>query len=240
MSSLWSLLCSLGVPFSWEYPGSQGIGCNVVSPNDTTNFLAFLQELRAHPMGKRLILTAAVSIFPWVGPSGSRLVDVSGFAKVLDWIAIMNYDVWGSWSTAVGPNAPLNDTCASPANQQGSAVSGVAAWSAAGMPPSQIVLGVPTYGHSFSVAPVNATASNGVLNAYPAFNASDQPAGDKWDAPAGTVDQCGNRSSQPAGVFDFWGLIDGGFLLANGTVAPGIDYRFDACSQTVGISMHVF
>lgn len=35
------------------------------------------------------------------------------------------------------------------------------------------------------------------------------------------------------GIFNFWGLIDGGFLTANGTAAAGIDYRFDSCSQTV-------
>ena len=55
--------------------------------------------------------------------------------------------------------------------------------------------------------------------------------GDKWDSAPG-VDECGNFEPQ-GGLFDFWGLIDGGFLLANGSVAPGIDYRFDTCSQTV-------
>lgn len=86
-----------GIDFDWEYPGSQGIGCNVVTPQDTTNFLEFLQELRQDPVGKNLILTAATSIFPWKDASGAQLKDVSGFAKTLDWIAIMNYDVWGSW-----------------------------------------------------------------------------------------------------------------------------------------------
>lgn len=144
----------------------------------------------------------------------------------------MNYDIWGSWSSAVGPNAPLNDTCASPANQQGSAVSGVAQWSAAGMPANQIVLGVASYGHSFFVDKSAAITSSGKMNAYPAFDASKQPTGDKWDDGAGT-DECGNVSG-PGGNFDFWGLIDAGFLTSNGTAASGIDYRFDTCSQTVG------
>ena len=63
----------------------------------------------------------------------------------------MNYDVWGSWSPTVGPNAPLDDSCADPANQQGSAVSAVKAWSTAGFPHNQIILGVAAYGHSFFV-----------------------------------------------------------------------------------------
>ena len=228
----------LTAPTSWEYPGNQGIGCNAINANDTTNFLLFLQELRKDSVGKNLILTAATSIFPWLGPSGDRLTDVSGFAKALDWIAIMNYDIWGSWSSAVGPNSPLNDTCASPDNQQGSAVSGVAQWHAAGIPLNQIVLGVASYGHSFSVSKSAAIASNGQINAYPAFDASNQPIGDKWDDPAG-VDECG-AATGPGGNFDFWGLIDGGFLMENGTVAPGIDYRFDTCSQTVSVVSNIY
>lgn len=227
---------------SWEYPNHQGIGCNAISPNDTSNLLAFLQELRQTPVGKKLILSAAVSLTPFAGADGTPSADISGFAKVLDFIEVMDYDVWGSWSTAVGPNAPLNDTCApSPAGQQGSAVSAVKAWTAAGMPASQIVLGVPSYGHSFSVAPSDAFGTNSTnttasqdqtpaLVAYPAFNASNQPVGDAWDgAPA--VDVCGILEGQ-GGVFDFWGLIAGGFLTADGSVAPGIASRFDTCSQT--------
>ncbi|KAH0828077.1 hypothetical protein J3R83DRAFT_3733 [Lanmaoa asiatica] len=76
----------------------------------------------------------------------------------------MNYDVWGSWSSAVGPNSPLNDTCASPADQVGSAVSAVKAWTAAGVPVDQIVLGVASYGHSFSVPPYDALAGNNLLH----------------------------------------------------------------------------
>ena len=45
---------------SWEFPGKQSIGCNVVSPSDTANYLLFLQELRKDPIGAQLILTAAV------------------------------------------------------------------------------------------------------------------------------------------------------------------------------------
>lgn len=103
------------------------------------------------------------------------------------------YDIWGSWSTAVGPNAPLNDTCAQTENQQGSAVSAVSAWSDAGMPLEKIVLGVASYGHSFSVNKSSAfePGSTTQLAAYPAFNASDFPLGDSWDNAATVLDACG-------------------------------------------------
>jgi len=215
-----------GVDFDWEYPGNQGIGCNVVSSNDTSNFLSFLQALRADPVGSNITITASTPLTPWVGAT-----NVSDFADVLDWINVMNYDVWGSWDTTVGPNAPLNDTCAPAADQSGSAVSAVAKWTEAGMPSHQIVLGVASYGHSFLVESTAAFTSDGTaLAPYPAFNANEQPLGDAWDSENST-DVCGVTSG-PSGVFDFWGLIDGGFLFQNGSVAQGIDYRYDECSQT--------
>ncbi|KAF9232669.1 glycoside hydrolase family 18 protein [Melanogaster broomeanus] len=221
-----------GINFDWEYPNSQGVGCNTISVNDTQNFLSFLQELRKDPVGARLTLSAATSIVPFTDGTGSPLTDVSAFAAVFDYIAIMDYDVWGPWSSAVGPNAPLNDTCAAPANQVGSAVSAVKIWTAAGMPADKIVLGVASYGHSFSVSPSNAfvDASKTELAAYPAFNASNQPLGDAWDD-TGSVDVCGVYEG-PGGTFDFWGLVDGGFLTSEAEVASGIYYRYDACSQT--------
>ena len=71
---------------SWEYPAKQGIGCNIVSPNDTANFLLFLQTLRAQDGAQNMRITAAVSIVPFVGPDGTPLKDVSGFGKVLDYL----------------------------------------------------------------------------------------------------------------------------------------------------------
>ena len=145
----------------------------------------------------------------------------------------MDYDIWGSWSPAVGPNAPLNDACAPPADQQGSAVSAVKAWTAAGMPVHKIVLGVPSYGHSFSV-PLSDAFVNGSkieLAPYPKFNASNQPLGDVWDD-TGSVDPCGVYHG-PGGTFNLWGLVAGGFLDNGGNPVSGIYYRYDSCSQTV-------
>ena len=146
----------------------------------------------------------------------------------------MNYDVWGSWTpSGVGPNAPLNDTCAPSSEQEGSAVRAVEAWTAAGFPASQIVLGVASYGHSFSVAQSAALdPTTAEMEPYPAFDASNQPHGDSWDADAG-VDQCGNPSPGGfSGIFNFNGLIERGILDQNGTAASGFGFRFDSCSQT--------
>ncbi|KAF9057902.1 endochitinase [Panaeolus papilionaceus] len=221
-----------GLDFDWEYPGNQGIGCNAISPSDTQNFLLFLQELRKNAVGSKLLLSAATATVPFFGSNGSPLSDVSGFSKVLDWIAIMNYDLWGSWSAAVGPNAPLNDTCAASANQAGSAVSAVSKWNKAGIPLSQLVLGVAGYGHSFRVRKANAFAKGSTtqLMPYPKFDPSDPPVGDSWDDAAG-VDVCGNASG-PGGNINYWGMISLGYLNTDGSPKQGISFVFDTCSQT--------
>ncbi|KAF9503024.1 glycoside hydrolase family 18 protein [Hydnum rufescens UP504] len=224
-----------GVDFDWEYPNSQGIGCNTVNSKDTANFLELLKELRASSLPKKAVLSAATAIVPFLNLSGTPSSDVSQFAKYLDYIEVMNYDVWGSWSQTAGPNAPLNDSCvAKPDQAVGSAVSAVAAWTKAGIPAHQIVLGVAAYGHSFAVKKADALGSGKtLLTSFPPFNASAQPSGDKWDDAAGP-DICGNDQPK-GGIFNFWGLVDGGFLTKTGAVAPGIKYRFDSCSQTPSV-----
>ncbi|KAH8997040.1 chitinase [Lactarius hatsudake] len=220
-----------GIEFDWEYPNRQGIGCNTISTNDSANFLSFLQTLRGQDGARDLTISAAVSIKPFVGSDGNPLTDVSEFAKVLNYIEVMNYDIWGPWSDSVGPNAPLNDSCAPSSDQEGSAISAVKAWSTAGFPANQIILGVASYGHSFHVSNDSAVDASGNIQLYASFNKSQRPAGDKWDDTADGVDVCGNPKVT-GGIFDFWGLIDGGFLTTNGTAASGVDYTFDNCSQT--------
>ncbi|KAJ7167548.1 glycoside hydrolase family 18 protein [Mycena filopes] len=197
-----------GLDFDWEAPNNQGIGCNIVGPNDTANFLAFIQELRKDPVGSKLKLVRRNGHHPILR---SR-------CKVLDWVAIMAYDINGTrGGKNVGPNAP---------------------WHKAGMPLEQIVVGVASYGHSFRVAKADAfnksDPSGAGLALNPPFNATSYPMGDTWDDvidPTSNTDECGNVENQ-SGVIDFWGLIDQGYLNTDGTQKSGVPYLFNDCTQT--------
>jgi len=217
-----------GVEFDWEYPGStNGLSCNTESPQDTANFLLMLQELKQQL--PNVSLSAAVPVKPWNDASGTSSTDLTSFAQVLDYIEIMNYDVFGdTFSKVVGPNSPLNDSCAPAAQQTGSASSAVKLWTAAGFSAKQLVLGVPSYGHGYSIS-LAAAVLNNTLASYPSFNTNSFVLGDSWDA-AGP-DACG-ISQPPSGDFNFWGLISGGYLTENGTVASGMTGIYDECSQT--------
>lgn len=160
-----------GIDIDWEYPAQQGNEGNVVNPNDSARFLSFLQLLRsALPPGAKI--TAAVMTVPFADPQGNPMGDVSAFAKVLDWVLLMNYDAWGcksflkirhvhpflidsvhhcillfAASPNPGPNAPLNDACRNSTQPAANAQAAVKAWTSAGFPASQLVLGVPSYGY---------------------------------------------------------------------------------------------
>lgn len=220
-----------GLDFDFEYPNRQGLGCNAISDNDTSNFLLFLQELRAQPGAADLHFSAAASLFPWNDATGERSTDVSGFADVLDYVMIMAYDLYGMWAANAGPNAPLDSACDA-RNDQGSAKMGVDAWLAAGMPADKVVLGIAAYGHGFRVNETAALGNGTELNMYPAFNGSDRFQGSSWDNdPA--IDECGNASPH-TGTYPFWSMItEAGFLDESGEPLEGMVTGYDECSQTV-------
>ncbi|EJF63602.1 glycoside hydrolase family 18 protein [Dichomitus squalens LYAD-421 SS1] len=223
-----------GVEFDWEFPNKQGVGCNTIDKDDAANFLLMLQEFRQNPATSSYILSAAVSDKPFLNATGQPMEDMSEFAKVLDYVTIMNYDVWGSVDGILGPNAPLNDSCAPPQYQHGSAESAVDTWTKAGFPADKLVLGVPAYGHSAAVLPNNAY-NNSELSIYPLiYNNASQVPGDSWDGKSGT-DLCGVPWDY-SGVWYWTNLADesltSSFINANGTPRDGIDYLWDDCSQT--------
>lgn len=218
---------------SWEFPGIQGIGCNTVNPNDTSNFLAFLQQLRNSSIGHGLILSAATGITPWVDSSGVASKNLSEFSKVLDMITIMDYDIRSNPTFGAGPSSPLNDSCAPMSARFGSAVSAVDAWAAAGIPKNQILLGVPAYGHSYVVPPTQISSPNVTHLSYPPFDLSLEQVGDSWSGNGG-LDVCGDVKG-PDGTYTYWGLMQQNFLNTNGSVKDGIEYRFDGCSMTVRV-----
>ncbi|CAE6412290.1 unnamed protein product [Rhizoctonia solani] len=218
-----------GIDIDWEYPGVQGAGNNQVSPQDSTHFLTFLQLLRSQ-LPESAKLTAATQVTPFAGPDGRPLADVSEFARVLDWILIMNYDIWGS-SPTPGPNAPLRDGCHNSTQPYASASASVAAWTAAGFPPHQVTLGLPSYGYVQT-----SNARQLIQRSRTAKLDNLRVRRDDRVTGAGSVRVQGEGEGDDSGQIQFKQLVKTGALKVNSNGnyvgAGGFNRMWDVCSST--------
>ncbi|KAG1474658.1 hypothetical protein G6F56_000221 [Rhizopus delemar] len=144
-----------GLNIDWEYPNDlQGISCNQKDPQDTSNFLAFIQLLRQmldekYPQEHKLI-TSAVSTYTFKDEQRNSIKRLDeGWSKYMDAFYIMAYDMTGVFSKDSSANAPLSE------NLQDPLVSGAASvqqWINAGIPSQKTYLGVPFYGYTHKTA----------------------------------------------------------------------------------------
>lgn len=119
-----------GIDMDWEYPSSSAAGISS-SPNDTINITLLMKDIRLAIGNKKLLTMASVD--------NARYVNFRALLKVLDFVNIMTYD------NANPPNhhAPLYR---SSLTRYMSGEEAVAAHIKAGLPPEQIVFGIPFYG----------------------------------------------------------------------------------------------
>ncbi|XP_044731929.1 chitotriosidase-1 [Chrysoperla carnea] len=151
-----------GLDIDWEYPKGS---------DDKKNYVLLLKELReafeaeAQEVKKpRLLLTAAVPVGPDNIKSG---YDVPAVASYLDFINLMAYDFHGKWERETGHNAPLYAPSSdSEWRKQLSVDNAASMWVRLGAPKEKLVIGMATYGRSFTLSNtdrfrVNSPASGG-------------------------------------------------------------------------------
>lgn len=151
-----------GLDMDWEYPKGG---------EDKKNFVLLLKELReafeaeSQEVKKpRLLLTAAVPVGPDNVKSG---YDVPAVASYLDFINLMAYDFHGKWERETGHNAPLHSPSSDSEWRKQLCVENAAnMWVRLGAPKDKLVIGMPTYGRTFTLSnpkvyKVNSPASGG-------------------------------------------------------------------------------
>lgn len=148
-----------GIDIDWEYPNACGQTCDTSGP---AAFGQLMSALRARFGSK--IVTASVTQSP-------AKINVGGYAAAadsVDWFNVMGYNYFGTW-TANGPTAPHAPLTSYPGipNAGLTTAATVDAYTNIGIPPSKLVLAVPSVGVGWT----------GVTQSTPGGSASGPAAG---------------------------------------------------------------
>ncbi|KDE03786.1 hypothetical protein MVLG_05728 [Microbotryum lychnidis-dioicae p1A1 Lamole] len=136
-----------GIDLDWEFPGVQGIGDNLVQKRDSDNLLRLLQTIRKLAPSARISL--AVPATGLQGPNGP-LNDLTSWLPSFDYLTIMTYDIFGTWSSTTGLNSPLSSSCA-PSDIPYSIESAVKHYKSLKVPANRILIGFPSYSYAYTV-----------------------------------------------------------------------------------------
>ncbi|EDS25630.1 chitinase [Culex quinquefasciatus] len=143
-----------GIDIDWEYPAQQDGDPSV----DKANFVLLLKDLKTELKKYGLLLTVAVGA---AESSASQSYDIPQISNNVDFINLMEYDFHMASEGVTGHNAPLKARSAelNTWKNELNVYSSVQYWLSKGAPASKLNLGMPLYGHTFTLA---SASNNGV------------------------------------------------------------------------------
>jgi chitinase len=155
-----------GIDVDWEFPVA----------SDKAHFTALLAEFRSqlNTLGSQNHEHYLLSIAAPAGAQNYSNMQLAEVAAHLDFLNMETYDYHGTWESTTNHAAPLLDSPYDPAAGQGLYIEAtIAAYLAAGVPASKMLLGVPFYGRGWAGVP---SAMNGLYQS--STGPAPSPSGD--------------------------------------------------------------
>ena len=151
-----------GIDIDWEYPGGGGLEQSALAnpASDGANFLALLRALREE-LDRQEAKDGRGYYLSIAGPGGDEKIanfDPAAVAGIVDWINVMTYDFQGGWDNYTGHQSPMVSTNPSAARKNWSVSGAMGLYlnglnGKRGVPPAQLVVGVPFYGRGWDSVP---------------------------------------------------------------------------------------
>ncbi|WP_028448593.1 glycoside hydrolase family 18 protein [Chitinibacter tainanensis] len=141
-----------GVDIDWEYPVGPDWGVPIkTSADDRENYPALLEDIRAAldklatKTGKKYQVSVAVPASPWfVQKNNIRRIE-----NAVDYLKVMAYDYYGTWSKTTGHNSNLYRNPSDPAWGGWGSDQGMQVYLNAGVKPQKLLLGLAYYGRGW-------------------------------------------------------------------------------------------
>jgi chitinase len=140
-----------GLDLDWEYPVCWQVDCTKGFEDEKEAFADLVKELSEIFQPRKWLLSAAVSPAKKVIDAG---YDIPKLSKYFDWIAVMTYDFHGQWDKKTGHVAPMYEH-PEDADMTFNANFSINYWISEGADRKKIIMGMPMYGQSFSLADNN-------------------------------------------------------------------------------------
>ncbi len=141
-----------GLDIDWEYPVGPDWGVPIkTAAEDRENYPALLEDIRAafdalsKKTGKKYSLSVAVPASPWFPQKN----DIPRIANAVDYLKVMAYDYYGTWSKTTGHNSNLYRNPSDPAWGGWGSDQGMMVYLNAGVKPEKLLLGLAFYGRAW-------------------------------------------------------------------------------------------
>ncbi|EFX87590.1 hypothetical protein DAPPUDRAFT_306550 [Daphnia pulex] len=133
-----------GLHLDWQYPVCWQADCSKGPAIDRTNYPIFIRELQQEFAKSNLLLGVNVASYKNLAMTA---FDGAALGRSADFITVPAFDFHGSWESVTGHTAPLQGS-----GDSDSVEASMNYWSRQGIPAAKLILGIPLYGQSFTLA----------------------------------------------------------------------------------------